>query len=120
MDHQPAPEGAAGPCHDEWVDLDLTIVTMRFNAADPGRLQPLLAKYVVVTRQVEGCRNVDWCASASEPGRFLVIEKWERPELATAHLDDATTLELAQGCRGLLRAAPAIEVFHGISAHDLH
>jgi len=102
------------------VDGELTIVTMRFDATDPGSLQPLLAKYVVVTRQADGCRNVDWCASATTAGRFLVIEKWAQPERAHAHLDSAETVELASGCRGLLRSAPAIEVFHGISAHDLY
>jgi quinol monooxygenase YgiN len=101
------------------VEGELTIVTLRFDAVDPVALQPLLAKYVVVTRQADGCRNVDWCASATTPGRFLVIEKWVQPERAHAHLDAVETVELAVGCRGLLRSAPAIEVFHGISAHDL-
>ena len=102
------------------MEVELTIVTMRLDAADPARLQPLLANYVVGTRQAAGCRNVDWCVSASQPGRFLIIEKWERPELAHAHLDAPETSELASGCRGMLTSAPSVEVYHGISAHDLH
>ena len=35
-------------------DLDLTIVTLRFDAADPERLQAVLAKYVVLTRWPPG------------------------------------------------------------------
>jgi len=100
-------------------DLDLTIVTLRFDAADPDRLQGVLAKYVVLTRGHEGCRNVDFCASVSTPGRFLIIEKWESPAAQRAHFDSADMVEMAEACRGLLTSAPLIELLEGISAHDL-
>ena len=43
---------AAPPRH----EVELTIVTMRFDAADPGELLPVLAKYVVLTRMDPACR----------------------------------------------------------------
>ena len=36
---------------------------MELDAADPAALAPVLAKYVVVTRGQDGCRNVDLCTS---------------------------------------------------------
>jgi len=100
-------------------ELELTIVTMTFDASDPEGLAGVLANYVVVTRMVPGCRNVDWCASLSTPGRFLVVEKWENPAAQRAHLDAPGTVTMAEGCRGRLRRAPAIELYEAISAHDL-
>ena len=83
-------------------EIELTIVTLRFDAADPERLLGVLSKYVVLTRNHEGCRNVDLCASVTTPGRFLVIEKWESPAAQRAHFDSADMVEMAESCRGLL------------------
>ena len=58
-------------------DIDLAIVTMRFDAADPTALIAVLSKYVVLTRMQPGCRNVDLCASVTQPGRYLLIQKWD-------------------------------------------
>lgn len=101
------------------IEIDLTIVTLRFDAAAPERLVPVLAKYVVLTRMHPGCRNVDLCASVTTPGRLVVIEKWESPEAQRAHFDSADMVEMAEACRGLLTAAPEIDLLDGISAHDL-
>jgi quinol monooxygenase YgiN len=100
-------------------DLDLTIVTLQFDASDPDRLLAILAKYVVLTRGHDGCRNVDLCASATTPGRYLVIEKWASPAAQQAHFDSPDMIEMAEACRGLLRSAPAIDLLESISAHDL-
>ncbi len=100
-------------------DVELTIVTLRFDAARSERLLPVLAKYVVVSRMHPGCRNIDLCASVSTPGRFLVVEKWESPAAQRAHFDSADMVEMAESCRGLLTGAPDIELLEGISAHDL-
>jgi quinol monooxygenase YgiN len=99
--------------------VELTVVTMEMEAADPARLGALLARYVVLTRQAPGCRNVDLCASATAPGRFLVIEKWDDAGSQRAHFDAAETVTLAQSCRDVLTRAPVIDLFAGISAHDL-
>jgi quinol monooxygenase YgiN len=98
---------------------ELTIVTMRFAAADPEALLAVLAKYVVVTRMHDGCRNVDLCASVTTPGRFLVVEKWASAADQRAHFDSADMVEMAEACRGLLTGPPDIDLLEGISAHDL-
>jgi len=106
---------------DETIDneLELTIVTLRFDAARPEGLLPVLAKYVVLSRMHPGCRNVDLCSSISTPGRFLIVEKWESPAAQRAHFDSADMVEMAEACRGLLTGPPDIELLAGISAHDL-
>jgi len=101
------------------ADVELTIVTMAFDASVPERLQSVLAKYVVVSRGHPGCRNIDLCASATTPGRFLIIEKWESPDAQRAHFDSQDMVEMASACTGLLAKPPQIDLLEGISAHDL-
>jgi quinol monooxygenase YgiN len=100
--------------------VELTIVTMAFDASDADALQSVLAKYVVLTRGERGCRNVDLCASAIRPNRFVIVQKWETPEDQQAHFDSTTMVEMAEGCRGLLSGPPDIDLLEAISAHDLH
>ena len=100
-------------------DVELTIVTMVFMAAQPERLQSVLAKYVVLSRGHDGCRNIDLCVSATSPGHFVIIEKWETPEAQRAHFDSADMVEMAKACDGLLSAPPKIDLLEAISAHDL-
>ena len=99
--------------------MALTVVTMVLHASDPERLLAVLAKYVVVSRGAPGCRNIDLCASATRDDRYLVIEKWASPEAQRAHFDSAEMVEMAESCRGLLSAPPDIDLFEGVSAHDL-
>ncbi len=100
--------------------MDLTIVSLVFDASDPEALAAVLAKYVVVTRGAPGCRNIDLCASISRPARFVVIEKWESPETQRTHFDSAEMIEMADACNGLLLRAPEIDLLDPISAHDLN
>ena len=100
-------------------EIDVTVVTLRFRASDPGRLVPVLAKYVVLSRGHHGCRNIDFCASVNDPDTFVVIEKWETPSAQRAHFDSDEMVEMAVACRGLLQGPPAIDLLTGISAHDL-
>jgi quinol monooxygenase YgiN len=100
-------------------DVELTLVTMAFDATDADRLQGVLAKYVVLARGHPGCRNVDLCMSATTPGRFVVIEKWESPAAQRTHFDSPAMVEMAEACRGLLTGPPAIDLLEPISAHDL-
>lgn len=100
-------------------DVDLAIVTMRFDAADPDALVAVLSKYVVLTRMQDGCRNVDLCASQTRPGRYLVIEKWVSAEAHQAHLDGTVMVEMARACTGVLSGPPDIDRWDGPSAHDL-
>jgi quinol monooxygenase YgiN len=90
-------------------DVDLTIVTMIFDAADP----------VVLARMDDGCRNIDLCASVTAPGRYVVIEKWVSPAAQRAHFDSEAMVEMARCCAGLLSGPPSIDLLEGISAHDL-
>jgi len=100
-------------------DIELAIVTMRFDAADAAALLAVLAKYVVLTRMEQGCRNIDLCASVTHPGRYLLIQKWASGEAQRAHFDSAGMVEMATACTGLLAAPPDIDLWDGPSAHDL-
>jgi quinol monooxygenase YgiN len=100
-------------------EVDLTMVTMTFDASDPERLQSVLAKYVVVSRGHPGCRNIDLAMSSTKPHRFVIVQKWESPEAQRAHFDSAEMVTMAEGCEGLLVAPPEIDLLDPISVHDL-
>lgn len=100
-------------------EVELTVVVMRFEAADPERLQAVLAKYVVMSRGHDGCRNIDLLVSVTNPRRHLVVEKWESPEAQRAHFDSPEMVEMAESCAGILSGPPDIDLYEGISAHDL-
>ena len=101
-------------------DMELTMVTMVFDSSDAEALQSILAKYVVLSRGHEGCRNIDLCASAVTPGRFVIIQKWESPQAQQTHFDSRDMVEMATACTGLLSRPPSIDLLETISAHDLH
>jgi quinol monooxygenase YgiN len=100
-------------------EVELAIVTMRFDAADPAALESVLSKYVVLTRMQPGCRNVDLCASVTTPGRYLLIQKWDDGDAQRAHFDSAEMVEMATACNGILSGPPDIDLWDGPSAHDL-
>ncbi len=100
-------------------EVELVVVVLRFQAADPEALLGVLAKYVVLTRGHPGCRNVDLVASVTDPGRLVVIQKWSSAEAPRAHFDSTDMVEMAQACRGLLAEPPDIDLLEPISAHDL-
>ena len=101
-------------------EVDLTMVTMAFDAVDPDALQSVLARYVVVSRGQAGCRNIDLCLSTTQPNRFVVVQKWETPADQRAHFDSDAMVTMAQGCDGILTGPPEIDLLEPISAHDLH
>ena len=107
---------------DQHADLDvvdLVVVTLRFDAADPASLMAVLSKYVVVTRMEPGCRNIDLVASITHPDRVLVVQKWTSPLAQRMHFDSPAMVEMASSCIGLLSAPPDIDLWESISAHDL-
>ena len=108
------------PASEAQREVELTIVTMSFRTEKPEALMPVLAKYVVLSRGHDGCRNIDLCSSVATPGRFVIIEKWESPEAQRAHFDSPEMVEMAESCRGILASPPDIDLFEPISAHDLH
>src|SRR6478736_6532654 len=88
----PDPRAAGVP------EVEIAVLTARF-LARPGAEEALLAalsRYVVLTRHEPACRNVDLVASATEGGRFLVIEKWDSPEAVQAHLDSRLMTDMAR------------------------
>jgi quinol monooxygenase YgiN len=95
------------------------MVSMAFDAADPAALQAVLARYVVLSRGHEGCRNIDLALSSTRPDRFVVVQKWDSPEAQQAHFDSPEMVAMAEGCRGLLSGPPEIDLLDPISAHDL-
>ena len=100
-------------------EVDLTIVTLRFDAADDAALLAVLSKYVVLTRMHDGCRNVDLCSSVTVPGRHLLVQKWETPEHQRRHFDSQVMVDMARSCEGLLAAPPEVDLWEATSAHDL-
>jgi quinol monooxygenase YgiN len=100
-------------------DIELVVVTMRFDSTDDAALLGVLSKYVVVTRMEPGCRNVDLVSSVTHPGRHLVIEKWESSDHQRAHFDAPSMVEMATSCVGMLAGAPDIDLWDATSAHDL-
>jgi quinol monooxygenase YgiN len=100
-------------------DVELTMVTMSFDAADDAGLLAILSKYVVLTRMQDGCRNVDLCSSVTQPGRHLVVQKWESPEHQRMHFDSEVMVDMATTCVGVLSRAPDIDLWDATSAHDL-
>jgi len=101
-------------------DAEITLVTLRFQTTQPDKLMGVLSKYVVLSRQQEGCRNIDLTGSVTTAGRFVVIEKWDGPESQRAHFDSPEMVEMAESCVGLLSEPPEIDLLEGLSAHDLN
>jgi quinol monooxygenase YgiN len=102
-------------------EVELAVLTAIFDARleRADELAAVLSRYVVLTRREPGCRNVDLLASATESGRFLVIEKWDSPDAARAHLDTELMTDMAQAVVPLLASKPRIDLLDTISAHDL-
>jgi len=100
-------------------EIELVVVTMRFDAADAEALLGVLSRYVVMTRMQLGCRNIDLCASVTHPGRYLLIQKWDSAAAQQAHFDSDAMVAMARSCNGLLSSAPDIDLWDGPSAHDL-
>src|SRR5437764_1985574 len=101
-------------------ELELTMVTLAFDTTDPERLAAILSKYVVLSRQQHGCRNIDLCASVLNPGRFVIVEKWESPEAQRTHFDSQEMVEMAKACEGIVTQKPEIDLLESVSAHDLN
>jgi quinol monooxygenase YgiN len=104
---------------DQPDEVELTVVVMVFHTAEPAALQAVLAKYVVMSRGHTGCRNIDLLVSTTDPRRHTVVSKWDSPAAQQAHFDSPEMVEMAQACTGLLTEPPDIDLYEGISAHDL-
>ena len=91
--------------------VETVIVTMVFDAADPASLSGVLARYVVTARGVDGCRNIDLCASTTATDRYVVISKWASPEAQRRHFDSPAMVERSlTEVAGLTHAAQLSQV----------
>lgn len=102
-------------------EVRLTVVAGTFDAR-PGseaELAAALARYVVLTRGADGCRNVDLVASLTRPGRFLLVEKWSSPAEQQAHIASPVMASLAEAAAPLLESPPDLGLYEAVSAHDL-
>lgn len=102
-------------------DVEISVVAGLFQARSgkEPELAAVLARYVVVSRAVTGCRNIDLVTSTSTPGRFLVVEKWDDADAQRAHLDSEAMVTMATQASTLLATPPDLELYDVISAHDL-
>ena len=57
--------------------------------------------------------------SASEPRRFLMVEKWDDPEAQTGHLNGEIMVTMATEATNLLAGPPDLDLYDAISAYDL-
>ena len=103
----------------EEVELALVIGAFEARAGREADVASVLAKYVVLTRRQNGCRNVDLVTSVTRRARFVVVEKWDSPDAPRRHLDAPETVEMAESLRDLLAAPPDLDLLEAISAYDL-
>jgi quinol monooxygenase YgiN len=103
------------------TDVEITVVAGTFQARNGSEedLAATLARYVVLTRNVAGCRNVDLVVSAGRPGRFLVVEKWDDPEAQRAHLNSDVMVTMAHEATRQLAEPPDLDLYDTVSAYDL-
>jgi quinol monooxygenase YgiN len=102
-------------------ELEVAVLTAQFDAraGSEEHLAAALARYVVLTRNVPACRNVDLVVSATHSGRFLVIEKWDSAAEVQAHLNSDLMTDMARQVVPIVGAKPVIDLYDTISAHDL-
>lgn len=101
------------------TELEPVMVVMSFRTEQPAALADILANYVVVSRGRPGCRNIDLTASMTETGRFVIVEKWDSADDQRAHFDAEEMVSMAKAAVPLLSAEPDIDLFEGVSMHDL-
>lgn len=102
-------------------EVEISVVAGLFQARSgkEAELAAVLARYVVLSRSVTGCRNIDLVASSSTIGRFLVIEKWDDAAAQRDHLNSEAMVTMATQSGPLLAGPPDLELYDVISAHDL-
>jgi quinol monooxygenase YgiN len=105
--------------NDSADEVEPVMVVLNFRTDKPAELMEVLARYVVLSRGQPGCRNIDYVASVTNPGRLLVIEKWESIEAQKRHFDSDEMVAMAAEAMPLLASEPDIDLFEGISMHDL-
>jgi quinol monooxygenase YgiN len=103
------------------TDVELTVVAGTFVARSgkEAELAAVLARYVVLSRSVTGCRNVDLMASTTETGRFLMVEKWDDEQAQKDHLNGEIMVTMATEATNLLAGPPDLGLYDAVSVYDL-
>ena len=105
--------------HEESDEIEPVMVVLGFRTDRVDELMDVLARYVVLSRGQPGCRNIDFVASITDPGRLLVVEKWASIDAQKRHFDSQEMVAMAAEAVPLLTAEPDIDLFEGVSMHDL-
>lgn len=109
MNERPSPPSGADP----------VMVIMSFRTQHRAELLDVLASYVVGSRGQPGCRNIDLVASATSEDRIAIVQKWDSVDSQRAHFDSPEMVEMAKAGTPLLTESPDIDLFDGVSMHDL-
>ncbi len=100
-------------------EVEPVMVLMSFRTGQPGPLLDILARYVVLSRGRPACRNIDLTVSATDPGRLVIVEKWDSAAAKREHFDADEMVTMATATVPLLLAEPDIDLLEGVSMHDL-
>ena len=100
-------------------DVEPVMVIMSFRTKDPAALLDILAAYVVASRGQDGCRNIDLVVSTTNDERMAIVQKWDSAVAQRAHFDSPEMVAMAQAGAPLLTESPDIDLFDGVSMHDL-
>lgn len=111
--------GPSSGSADAGAEVEPVMVIMSFRTTDPGSLLEILAAYVVASRGQNGCRNIDLVASTTNDDRVVVVQKWDSATAQRAHFDSPEMVAMAQAGTPLLSETPDIDLFDGVSMHDL-
>ena len=93
------------------MSSEITIVA-RFDAR-PGKAEALeraLLEMVPPSRSDAGCLRYDLHRSRTEPGVFLIFERWESRELWQAHMDQPHLAAFKGASEGLVEHAEILEM----------
>ena len=104
---------------DETEEIEPVMVILSFRSEHSERLMDVLSEYVVLSRGQPGCRNIDFVTSITDPERVVLVEKWQSLEAQRAHFDSEEMVTMARNSVPLLKAEPDIDLYEGISMHDL-
>ena len=100
-------------------EIDPVMVIMQFNTSQSEGLADVLGQYVVLARGLASCRNIDLVHSATRPGRFVIVEKWDSASAQKEHFESDAMAAMASAAVPLLSEQPDIDIYDGLSMHDL-
>jgi quinol monooxygenase YgiN len=93
------------------VSSEITVVA-RFNAKPEKAeaLEAALREMVAPSRADAGCLQYDLHRSRTEPGVFLIFERWESRELWQSHMNEPHLAAFKDASEGLVEHAEILEM----------